>query len=429
MYRTHYIKDAVSQVGKKVRLAGWAHEVRDKGKMKFVLLRDKTGIIQLFAKEGVLSAEDFAKLSCPKETVLCVEGEIKESKIAKSGVEMIPSSVEILGALSAKVPFELTGKVPADLDVRLDHRSVDLRRAETNAIFSIKSQVAHSFRDYLFNQGFDEIHPTCIVSAATEGGADLFSVKYFEKDAYLAQSPQLYKQMAVIGGLDKIFMTMPVYRAEKHNTLEHLNEVLQMDVEMGFCTDSEALDALEGTFLHILKSVSENCQPQLEVLGANPVVPSKVNRYTYTSLVEKLNSHDAKIEWGEDFNREHEAKLNEVLGEDAYIITEWPTKIRAFYSMPNEDEKTCKAYDLIYKGLEISSGAQRIHVPELLEKQLEFHGCNPSDFKFYIDAFRVGAPPHAGWSIGIERIVMKICGLHNIREASMFPRDRHRLSP
>ncbi|MFH0927411.1 MAG: aspartate--tRNA(Asn) ligase [Candidatus Micrarchaeota archaeon] len=430
MYRTHYVKDAISQIGKKVKLAGWVHEVRDKGKMKFVLLRDKTGIIQIFAKEGALAAEDFASLSCPKETVISVEGEVKESKIAKSGVELIPSKVEVIGPLSAKVPFELTGKVPAELDTRLDHRSVDLRRAEPNAIFTIKAHVANAFRGYLFSNGFDEIHPTCLVSAATEGGADLFEVQYFEKKAYLAQSPQLYKQLAVIGGMDKVFITYPVYRAEKHNTLEHLNEVLQMDVEMGFCTDKEAVDVLEGTFLHILNTISQNCAPQLETLGTTLKVPQKVQRHTYTSLVEKLNSHDSKMEWGEDFTREHEAKLNEILGEEAYIVTGWPTKIRAFYSMPHEDKpEICKAYDLIYRGLEISSGAQRIHIPELLEKQLKFHGCNPADFKFYVDAFRVGAPPHAGWSIGIERLTMKICGLHNIREATMFPRDRHRISP
>ena len=430
MHRTHYIKDAISQIGKKVKLAGWAHEVRDKGKMKFILLRDKTGIIQVFAKEGVTPSDAFAKLSCPKETVLEIDGEVKESKIANSGVELIPSSVQVLGELSAKVPFELTGKVPAELDVRLDHRSVDLRRLETTSIFKIKSEVGNAFRNHLYSLGFDEIHPTCLVSAATEGGADLFEVAYFDKKVYLAQSPQLYKQLAVIGGMDKVFITNPVFRAEKHNTLTHLNEVLQMDVEMGFCDDNDALETLESTFLHILNTVSTKCPNELKTLGVDLKIPSKVNRYTYSSLVDKLNSHDSPIEWGNDFTREHEAKLNEILGEEAYFVTEWPTKIRAFYSMPHSDNpEICKAYDLIYRGLEISSGAQRIHIPELLEKQLEFHGCNPADFKFYVDAFRVGAPPHAGWSIGIERLTMKICNLSNIREATLFPRDRHRISP
>jgi nondiscriminating aspartyl-tRNA synthetase len=233
----------------------------------------------------------------------------------------------------------------------------------------------------------------------------------------------------VIGGMDKVFMTSPVFRAEKHNTLTHLNEVLQMDCEIGFCTDSDALDVLEKTFLDILKTVKESNQKELELLDS-PINIQKVPRYTYTQLVDKLNSEGIPMNWGEDFDREKEAKLNQILGVEAYIIKDWPTKIRAFYSMPyQDDENICKAYDLIYKGLEISSGAQRIHIPELLEKQLRFHGCNPKDFKFYVDAFRVGAPPHAGWSIGLERLVMKICNLQNIREATLFPRDRHRLSP
>jgi aspartyl-tRNA synthetase len=328
------------------------------------------------------------------------------------------------------VPFELTGKVPAELDTRLDFRYVDLRRAQTGSIFKIKSSLVQHFRNFLATQGFDEIHPTCIVNAATEGGADLFEVNYFEKKVYLAQSPQLYKQMAVIGGMDKVFMTYPVFRAEKHNTLTHLNEVFQMDVEMGFCDDNDALDMLEKTFLAMLGNVKKTRQAELEMLNSPLNVQAKVSRHTYTSLVDRLNSEGSQIEWGEDFSREHEAKLNEILGEEAYFITEWPTKIRAFYSMPYENKpEICKAYDLIYRGLEISSGAQRIHIPELLEKQLKFHGCEPSDFKFYIDAFRVGAPPHAGWSIGLERLAMKVCGLGNIREATLFPRDRHRTSP
>ncbi|PIT85014.1 aspartate--tRNA(Asn) ligase [Candidatus Micrarchaeota archaeon CG10_big_fil_rev_8_21_14_0_10_45_29] len=430
MLRTHYIKDAKDAIGKSVTIAGWAHEVRDKGKMKFLLLRDKTGIVQIFAKQGDVPEEVFSALSCPKETVLLIEGQVKESKIAKSGIEIIPSKVQVLAELSAKVPFDITEKVPAELDTRLDHRYVDLRKPEVNAIFKIKSHAIGAFRNYLSSQGFDEIHPTCIVSAATEGGAELFELQYFEKKAYLAQSPQLYKQMAVIGGMDKVFMTSPVFRAEKHNTTTHLNEVLQMDVEMGFCVENDALDALEKTFLSILGEISKNCASELEILGAKLNVPKKIPRHTYSSLVDKLNSDGMKMQWGEDFSREHEARVCEILDEEAYLITGWPTKIRAFYSMPDEkNPQICKAYDLVYKGLEISSGAQRIHIPELLEKQLKFHNCNPADFKFYIDAFRVGAPPHAGWSIGLERLVMKICGLSNIREATLFPRDRHRISP
>jgi aspartyl-tRNA synthetase len=417
MLRTHYISEAKSLVGKTVTLAGWAHDVRDLGKVRFLLLRDKTGIIQVFAKKGGVEDSLFELMVHPRETVLAVSGKVVESKIATGGVELLPSTIEVLSTPTVKMPLDVTGQVPAELDVRLDNRYVDLRKANVNAIFKIKSHVSHAFRHSLFAQGFDEIHPPCLVAAATEGGADLFKVQYFEREANLAQSPQLYKQLAVIGGMDKVFMTVPVFRAEKHNTLAHLNEVLQMDIEMGFCDENDAMDALERTFLDILKQVKKECGAELKAIGVDELeVPKKVPRYAYTELVEKLNSAGVAMEWGDDFDREKEAKLLSILGDEAYFITGWPTAIRAFYSMPFSDKpKTCRAFDLMYRGLEISSGAQRIHIPDLLVKQLKARNLDPVSFEFYINAFRTGAPPHAGWSIGIERLTMQICRLNNIR--------------
>ncbi len=430
MLRSHYVSQAKSSVGQEVTLAAWVNEVRDLGKVRFLLLRDKTGIIQVFAKKGGVPDDLFEKMVHPRETVVLVKGKIVESKIASGGVELQPSSIEVLNTPSIKIALDLTGQVPSELDVRLDNRYIDLRAPMASSIFKIKSQAARAFRESLLAAEFTEIHPPCLVAAATEGGADLFKVQYFEREANLAQSPQLYKQLAVIGGMDKVFMTTPVFRAEKHNTLAHLNEVLQMDIEMGFCDENDAMDVLERTFLDILKSVKANCSTELEILKTELVVPKKINRHTYTSLVDKLNKAGVSMEWGDDFDREKEAKLQELLGEEAYFITEWPTAIRAFYSMPDEkNPKICKAFDLMYRGLELSSGAQRIHVPELIIEQLKSRDLDPSAFEFYINAFRTGAPPHAGWSIGIERLVMKMCNLNNIREAAMFPRDRHRLTP
>jgi aspartyl-tRNA synthetase len=429
-YRTHYVSDATKAIGSEVTLAGWVHEVRDLGKLKFVQLRDRTGVIQVTAKQGREPDDVMSAMSVPKETVAVVRGKVVESKIAATGCELIPSSFVILNEITAKVPFEVTGKVPAELDVRLDYRYVDLRTEKTAAIFSIRSALANAFREKALMEGFVELHPPTIVEAATEGGSDVFKLQYFEKEAYLVQSPQLYKQLAVIGGMDKVFMTVPVFRAEKHNTLTHLNEATQMDFEMGFATSEEAIDMLEATFLHCLSTVKKKCDRELSTLSRDLKVPPKVPRHTYTELVDKLNSNGVSFNWGEDFSRETEAKLSEILGYSTFIITKWPTAIRAFYSMPSdEDGKICNAYDLNYEGLEISSGAQRIHKPELLIKALQSRGLNPADFEFYINAFRVGAPPHAGWSIGLDRLTMKVCGLHNIREAVLFPRDRVRVRP
>ncbi|MFA6489429.1 MAG: aspartate--tRNA(Asn) ligase [Candidatus Micrarchaeia archaeon] len=430
MYRTHYISEAKSLLEKEITIAGWVHEVRDLGKLKFVQVRDRSGIIQVTAKNGREPDAVLAAMSQPKETVVTVTGKVVASKMAEAGCELLPTSFTVLNPITTKVPFEVTGKVPADLEVRLDYRYVDMRTANTAAIFRIRSEIAQAFREKCRMLGAVELHPPTIVEAATEGGADLFKVQYFEKEAYLVQSPQLYKQLAVIGGMDKVFMTVPVFRAEKHNTLTHLNEATQMDLELGFATPKDAIDALEAVVLHVLSRVKENCAAELKTLNRELAVPASIPRHTYTELVDKLNAAGVTFVWGEDFSRETEAKLTEVLGYSTYFITEWPTAVRAFYSQPDESNpKICHAYDLNYEGLEISSGAQRVHRPEVLIEQLKARGLNPADFEFYINAFRVGAPPHAGWSIGLDRFTMKICGLHNIREAVLFPRDRVRVKP
>ena len=429
-YRTHYVSDAKSCIGKEVTVAGWAHEIRDIGKLKFVLLRDRTGIIQVLGKPGMVPDDVIAKMAVQKETVLSIRGTVKESKIAPGGIELVPSSIEILNHVEGKVPFDITEKVPPEIDFRLDHRYVDLRRAEPSAIFKIKSEISFAFRDKLRSLGFMEINPTCIVGAATEGGTDVFKIQYFEKDAYLAQSPQLYKQMAVVGGLDRVFMTTPVFRAEKHNTTSHLNEVLQMDIEMGFADHEDAMSVLEQVSLNVLSHVKKTCPAELETLHAPITVPDEVPRYTYTELFDKLAANGFKIEWGDDFSREAEAELIKDLKHELFFIHKWPTKVRAFYSMPDsQNEEICNAFDLMYKGTEIASGAQRIHIPELLVKALQKRGLEPRNFDFYVNAFKTGAPPHAGWSIGLERIAMKMCNQHNIRECALFPRDRTRTTP
>ena len=428
MLRTHYVGDAS---GGEVTLAGWVHEIRDLGKLAFVILRDRTGLIQITVKKNECPAEMVKTVEgLVKETAIAVTGTVKKSEIAGLGKELFPEKIVVIGKIHKKVPFEVTGKVPADLDVRLDNRFIDLRRRETNAVFRVRAEAQRAFREKCLELGCQEINPPCIVETSTEGGTDLFKVKYFEKDAFLAQSPQLYKQLAVVGRLDKVFMTVPVFRAEKHNTTQHLNEVTQMDVEIGFADDEDALNYLEDVFLHILKSVKKNCGPELGLLGVKVSEYEGIPRYTYDDVLEALKKKGVKVAWGDDFSKEQEARIPEALGTDLFFVTRWPTKCRAFYSMPlQENPEVCKAYDLVFKGMEVASGAQRIHLPELLIKQLKAKGLDPDNFESYVDAFRYGAIPHAGWSIGAERLTMQLCGLENIREAALFPRDRHRLTP
>jgi len=430
MHRTHYIRDAKKERGT-VRIAGWVHDFRDLGKLKFVLVRDITGIMQVTLKKGVVDDGLLEAVKLNKEDVVSFHGELKENKIAPDGVELIPKEFTLLNKVERKLPVDPTGVVPSEIDTRLDYRYIDLRKKEVSLIFRTKAIAARAFRDKLTELGFLEIHPSAITGAATEGGADVFQLQYFENKAYLVQSPQLYKQLAVIGGMDKVMMTVPVFRAEKHNTTTHLNEITQMDIEMGFADHNDAMDVLEQVTLHMLKTVKAEVGDEIAAMKwAEVVVPAKVPRYSYTELVEKLNASNFEMKHGWDFTKEAERKLHDILGDELYFIYDWPTEVRAFYSMPDEkNPEICHAFDLMYRGLEISSGAKRIHLPALLEGQLRKRGLDPADFEFYLNAFRMGAPPHAGWSIGLERLVMKMCSQENIREAMLFPRDRVRLLP
>ena len=357
-----------------------------------------------------------------KEDVVQARGTVKETPQAPyGGKELVVSEIRVLGRVSKSLPVDPTGKTKADIDTRITYRFLDLRRDEVKKIFTAKSEAARAFREFLESKGFVEIHPPSIIGAASEGGAEVFEIQYFETKAYLAQSPQLYKQMAVVGGLERVSMVTPVFRAEKHATSYHLNEITAMDAEAAFFDDNDAIELLSGVLKHITKKLSKSYDEVEEV--------KEVKVVEYDDAVRELQENNLDIEHGDDFNRESEQKLCEVFGQ-AVVVKKWPTSIRAFYSMPYEHEpEYCRAFDLIYKGLEISSGAQRIHIPELLEEQIKKRGLDPESFSFYIDSFRYGAPPHSGWGMGLERLVMKMLGLKNIREAMLWPRDRVRLTP
>ncbi|MGI0100404.1 MAG: aspartate--tRNA(Asn) ligase [Candidatus Micrarchaeaceae archaeon] len=429
MIRTHMINELNAGMdGSEVTLAGWVHEVRETSKIVFLILRDSTGIVQVVAKKGEVSDSIVKDATLPKESVVEVKGTVRRNAEAKKGFEIIPKSISNLNPLSRQVPFEVTGKVPAEIDVRLNHRYVDLRRLEVNAIFKIESTILQSFRDFLMGKGFREIRTPTIVGEATEGGSEVFPVVYFEKEAFLAQSPQLYKQLALIGGMDKVFMVVPVFRAEKSNTVYHLTEVTQMDIEMAFADADDAIKLLGDAVTYIIGQVTKKNKEDLDTLGVDLEVP-EVKTVTYNEAVAALQKKGITMKHGEDFPREAEEKLNDIYG-DAIILRDYPRDVRAFYTMPKEDDpELTNSYDFLYKGLEISSGAQRIHNPEMLVESLKRKGLNPENFAFYVDAFRVGAPPHAGWSIGLERLAMRITGSKNIRECSLFPRDRKRLAP
>ncbi len=427
--RTHFVSELNQGLeGKEVILAGWVHEVRELGNMTFILLRDTSGIVQVIGKKGDIDEAVLKSMSVPKESVVLIRGVVKTAPNAKGGFEVAIRHIENLNPLSMLIPFEVTGKVPADIDVRLNSRYIDLRRPESAAIFKIQSTLYRTFLSTLTKDGFTIIRPSSIIAEASEGGSDLFPIAYFEKNAYLSQSPQIHKQLAVIGGIEKVVMAIPVFRAEKSNTTYHLTESTQMDIEMAFASADDVIKILVKTFKAMIKAVIKDNRKELELLKADLTVP-RVKVIDYSDAIKMLKKKGFPIEFGHDFSRDHEASISEIYGE-AVIIRKFPTALRAFYSMPcKENPELTDSFDFIYRGLEILSGAQRIHSADMLIESLQKKGLNPKNFEFYINAFRCGAPPHAGWSIGLERLTMRITGAQNIRECVLFPRDRKRLTP
>ncbi|MEM5814943.1 MAG: aspartate--tRNA(Asn) ligase [Candidatus Aenigmatarchaeota archaeon] len=421
-----YIKDLSDKLGEKVLVKGWIHDFRILGKLTFIILRDISGFTQVVLKGGEF--QEIIK-NIHQEDVIEVEGVVKKSSSEKFEIEIEAEKINLINKSEALLPLDPREITKTNLETKLDWRFLYFRTEEGRAIFRIQTQITKAFREYFLNKGFVEMHPPIIIASASEGGAELFQLPYFEKTAYLAQSPQLYKQMGAIS-FEKVFMIVPVFRAEKFDQPTHLNEIRQMDIEMAFANDEDVIKELENVLVYILKNVKEECSKELEILKQKiEIPPLPLPRITYESAINKLKESEEQIEYGEDFSKQQEKKLAEIFGE-AFILKDWPEELKPFYAMPHENSpKVVKAFDLIYKGLEISSGTQRIHFPDLLEKRIKEKGLDPKDFKYYINCFKYGAPPHAGWSIGLERLTMKICGKNNIQEVTMFPRTRTRIQP
>lgn len=424
MVRT-YIKDALKKTGK-IEITGWVHDSRALGKIRFLVLKDISGRMQITAVKGKVS-EDIFKLmnSISRESVIKVIGNLKTSKQSPGGKEIIPNKIEILAKAKHPLPIDVSDRSKTELPKRLDYRFLDFHRRKIQAIFKISSTISMSFREHFVEKGFIEMQPPSIISSASEGGTELFSVKYFEKKAYLAQSPQLYKQM-VACSMEKAMTITPVWRAEKHNTVRHLNECRQMDIEMAFARQMEIMKQMEEVVKYIVSEVLKKNKKDLDILGIKLIVP-KAKYISYDETAKLL-----KIKYGEDLSPENERKLCEKFPHTIVFVHSWPASLKPFYIMPKAEDANAKlseGFDAIYGGAEISSGGQRIHIPELLIKMLKKKGLNPKDFKHYIDSFRYGAPFHSGWSIGLERFTQCLLGLDNIREGCMFPRDRDRLIP
>ncbi|HMK47318.1 MAG TPA: aspartate--tRNA(Asn) ligase [Methanocella sp.] len=434
MKRTHYSRDITSEMnGQTVIVSGWVHEIRDFGGLSFLILRDREGLVQVTMPKKKVPKEivDIAR-GLSRESVVSVGGTVKAESKAPHGYELIPAEIEVLAVSDAPLPLDPTGKVPAELDTRLDARFMDIRSPEVTAVFTIRAHMAKAIRDFLSANGCLEIATPKIVATATEGGTALFPIAYFDREAFLNQSPQLYKQMMMAAGMDRVYEIGPIFRAEEHATRKHLNEATSIDAELSFVSQEDAMVLLENAIAYVYTHVKENCAGQLKVLNIELQIPkTPFRRIPYEEAISlvKGSPECSHMECGDDFDTQAEHVLGSMIGEH-YFIVDWPTKLRAFYSQAYDDRPdVCKAFDLMHPRMELSSGAQREHRYDKLVQNLIDRDLNPDSFKFYLDAFRYGMPPHAGWGLGAERLLQTMLNLNNVREAVLFPRDRVRITP
>ena len=431
-------KDTVSKIGEEVKLAGWVQTVRAHGKIAFLDLRDRSGTIQIGAFEpdqvknvSALSQQDAIEVV---GTVKRREEKYVNPNVPLGTVEIEAGKVTII-AKAEGMPFDMGGKdLVLELPTLLDHRSLTLKHPKIQKIFKVQAALASEFRIAAEALGCAEIFVPTIAAGATEGGAEVFKVDYYGKEAFLTQSPQLYKQI-MVGVFERVYTIAKAYRAEPSVTTRHLAEATQMDIEIGFIEGfEELLDALEFVGSSMVKNVSEKHADILKEFRAEmPLVPTKIPRLTLREaqeIVSKRTGRDLSKEL--DLNPEDEKDIclwaREQHKSDLVTITHFPTKKRAFYTMPDpSDPQHSLSYDLLFRGLEILSGSQRIHDVAQLIARMKEKGVDPKSFGMYLMAFRYGMPPEGGFSFGLERLTMKLLELQNVREASLFPRDMERV--
>lgn len=420
-------------MGKTVKIEGAVHTVRDMGEVAFVILRKAEGLVQCVYEEGKAG---FDVKSLKEESTVEVSGIAAKEERAPQGFEIRLSDIRILSEPSAPLPIAVSKwKMNTSLETKLALRPIALRNVRERAKFKIQEGIVRAFREFLYGQGFTEINSPKIVSRGAEGGANVFKLNYFNKRAELAQSPQVYKQM-MVGVYDRVFEVGPVFRAEKHNTVRHLNEYVGLDFEMGYIDSFEDVMAMETGFLaYMSELLGRDYEKELQLLEACPPSVRRIPQVRFDEAKELVSEkYDRKIRNPFDLEPEEEQLIGryfkEEYGSDFVFVTHYPSKKRPFYAMDDpEDPRFTLSFDLLYKGLEVTTGGQRIHDYRTLVDKMEKRGMDPEDMKDYISIFQYGMPPHGGLGIGLERLTMRLLDEQNVREASLFPRDVTRLEP
>jgi nondiscriminating aspartyl-tRNA synthetase len=424
--RTHYASEVNDTlVGQQVIVGGWIEDIRDIGKLAFVTIRDVTGLCQVVVTGGNLQSA----LLAPRQSAVIVAGIVQKSKARNFPVEVKVSEFTVLTEALHPLPIDPTGRVESALDKRLDARALDLRNPRIAAIFRLRSAGLMIIRDALSSQGFIEVNTPKIIGSASEGGANLFGFEYFGgRKAYLAQSPQLYKEQLTLG-LDKVFEIGPYFRAENSHTVRHLSEFTSVDIEAAFLDYEEVMDILEKLVRKIATEFQERYKPDFQTVGGKEISIAKIDRLTYEQCIEELAKEGEKLEFGDDLSDSALRKLGN-LHPGFYFIMDWPLKLKPFYIHANEEDlRLSKSFDLQYNYLELASGGRRLHEPAKLRTRLAEQGLNPATFQDHLKAFEWGMPPHSGWGLGYDRLMMVLTGEENVREVVLYPRDTGRLTP
>jgi len=429
--RTHYSKSIdTATKGREVTFIGWVSSIREHSNIKFLTVNDRFGSIQVILKKGEYPASLESEISNIRDhTAIAIKGKVRTEPKAPNGIELMPNDFRILSLANKNSPIVIQSRKGVGIDTRLDLRAVDLRRPYLQSIFNIRYTVLNSCREFLRQEGFIEVNTPKIIATATEGGATLFPIFYYDREAFLTQSPQLYKEQLTMA-FENVFEIGPIFRAEPSRTNRHLSEATSIDVEKAYVDYNDVSEILERMILFLWNEIKDKNKSHLEYLKIQlPDLSFPFKRYTYSDLIEKLQRSGQSIEWGDDISQQKLSKLDDEDMKLFYFITDWPTSIKPFYVRPKPTGTECESFDLMYGDLELSSGSTRIHNKDELIERMKKQGLNIDAFDFHVKVFDYGMPPHAGFGLGLERLMMSMCGVDNIRDVVLFPRDIDRLSP
>jgi aspartyl-tRNA synthetase len=416
--------------GKEVIIIGWISSVREHSNIKFLTINDRFGNIQVILKKNEFP--DSLSSEIPKireHASIAIKGKVRSEPKAPNGIEIIPIDFKILSFANKNSPIVIQSRKGVGIDTRLDLRAIDLRRPYLQSIFSIRYTVLNSCRKFLGEEGFIEVNTPKIIATATEGGATLFPIFYYDREAFLTQSPQLYKEQLTMA-FENVFEIGPIFRAEPSRTNRHLSEATSIDIEKAYADYNDIMEILERMIHFLWDEVKSKNKSQLEYLKIEiPNISFPFRRYKYSDVIEKLQGTGESIEWGDDISQQKLRNLNDADMKNFYFIVDWPTSIKPFYVKPKSTGTECESFDLMYDTLELSSGSTRIHDKNELTERMKKQGLSTDAFDFHLKVFDYGMPPHAGFGLGLERLMMSMCGVDNIRDVVLFPRDIDRLSP